>query len=162
MNGPLHPALVHVPLGLAVCAPLVLAGLAFAIGRGALPQRAWWVAVALEAFLVAGGMMAMQAGDRDEKTAIRAVDRSLVHEHEEKGEAFVWAAAAALAACAAVAFAPARLFAAGAAAATCAALVVGGLGVRAGLAGGELVYEKGAARAWQSTGNSPPPAPVPR
>jgi hypothetical protein len=32
-------------------------------------------ATQLEAFLVAGGVMEMQAGDRDEKTAIRAVDQ---------------------------------------------------------------------------------------
>jgi len=160
MNGPLHPSLVHLPLGLAVALPPLLAALAIAIRRGALRRRTWWLAVGLQALLFAGGIAAMQAGDRDEKTVTRVVSRSVVHEHEEKGEAFVWAAGLALAVVAGVAFAPDRLLAAGTALSTVAALAVAGMGVRAGRAGGELVYENGAARAWETTGNSGPPAAV--
>lgn len=43
---PLHPALVHVPLGLAVLLPLLTAGVAWAVWTGRLPIRAWLAVVA--------------------------------------------------------------------------------------------------------------------
>src|SRR5215475_13496072 len=40
---PLHPAVVHVPLGLALIMPFLLAALVWAIVTGRLPARVWLV-----------------------------------------------------------------------------------------------------------------------
>jgi hypothetical protein len=154
---PLHPALVHVPLGLAAVLPLVAAGLAVALWRGLLARRAWIVLVALQALLVAGGAMALASGDREEDRVERVVGKAAVHRHEEAAEAFLWTAAAVLAAAAAVLVLPARAASAGAFAVVAGTLLVGALALRAGKAGGELVYLHGAAAAY---GAAPGPAPV--
>jgi hypothetical protein len=39
-NVPLHPALVHLPLGVAIASPFVAWGLALALWRRLLPRRA--------------------------------------------------------------------------------------------------------------------------
>jgi hypothetical protein len=145
---PLHPALVHVPLGLAFVLPVVAAGLALAVWREVLPRRAWLVAVVLQALLVGGGFLALQTGEGDEKRVAAVVGKSLVEAHEHGAEAFVLGAAVVLGLCLAVLAVPRRAVAAFAAIATAGSLVVVGLAYRTGKAGGELVYSRGAARAF--------------
>ena len=145
---PLHPALVHVPLGLAFVVPLVAAGIAFALWRGLLPRRGWLVLVVLQAVLVAGGAVALKTGEQEEDRVERVVGEAVLHRHEEAAEVFLWVAAVVLAAAAAVLVLPARLATAGAFAVLAGTLVVTALAVRTGQAGGELVYRHGAASAY--------------
>ncbi|GAO04207.1 hypothetical protein [Anaeromyxobacter sp. PSR-1] len=149
---PLHPAIVHVPLGLAMVVPLVAAGLALALWRGALPRRAFAVVVALQAILVGGGALAMQLGERDEKQAETVISEKLIEAHEERAEVFVWAAGAVLAVSAAVLVVPAAAATAVAAVVVAGTLGVAALAVSAGQAGGELVYRHGAASAYLPRG----------
>ncbi|HYQ81996.1 MAG TPA: DUF2231 domain-containing protein [Anaeromyxobacteraceae bacterium] len=161
MPSPLHPALVHLPLGLALATPLLSGGIVLAAWRGWLPRRAWVAAVALQGLLVAGGVAAVVTGHRDGDRVEKVVGEEAVDAHEERAEAFVWTAGAVLALAAAALAVPAR------AAAPLAALSLAGmvaaavLAYRAGQAGGELVYRHGAARAW-GAGAAGPPAAVER
>ena len=145
---PLHPAIVHVPLGLAVVLPIVMAGLAIALGRGLVPRRSWAVAVALQALLVAGGAAALRTGESDEKRVERVIGKAALEAHEEHAEVFVSGAAVVLALTALALALPARAAVAAATVAAAGALVVAGLAYRTGSAGGELVYARGAAAAY--------------
>ncbi len=78
----------------------------------------------------------------------------LIEAHEERAEAFVWAGAVVLAGAAALLVVPASAVPGIAAAVVAGTLVVAGLGLWTGEAGGALVYTHGAAAAWA-------PAPVP-
>jgi hypothetical protein len=149
---PLHPALVHVPLGLAFALPPIAAGLAVAIWRGRLPRASFGALVGLQVILVGAGLVAMQLGERDEGRVRHVVAERLVEAHEERAEAFVWAAGAVLAGAVAVLVVPAGAAPALAAAVAAGTLGVAALGVAAGSAGGELVYRHGAAAAYLPPG----------
>ncbi len=51
MPDPLHPAIVHLPLGLAFLAPLLFLAVAVAVAREWIPKRAWLAVVVLQALL---------------------------------------------------------------------------------------------------------------
>lgn len=141
---PLHPALVHVPVGLALAMPFVAIALAVAVWRGLLPRRALAVVVGLQLLLAAGAVAAGLTGDAAHEEAERVAPRSAIHDHEEAGERVIWSAFAVLALSAAAAFAPTRrpgLLAALTAAGT---LAVAALAVDAGRRGGALVFRYGA------------------
>jgi uncharacterized membrane protein len=162
---PLHPALVHVPLGLAFVLPLVMAGLAYALWRGLVPRRAWLVVVALQAILVLSGAAALRAGERDEKRIENIVGERAIDAHEHAAEAFLWGAGVALVLSAATLAVPRRTAAAIAATGAAAMLVVAYLGYRTGKAGGELVYARGGAIAYSGSahaGSFAPGAPEDR
>ncbi|MCC6466669.1 MAG: hypothetical protein IT463_15110 [Planctomycetes bacterium] len=93
---PLHPALVHIPVGLAVIMPLLAGGLAVAILRGWLPARAWVVAVGLQAVLLVGAFGSLASGEADEDRAERTVGEAALEAHETAAKIFTGAAAATL------------------------------------------------------------------
>lgn len=155
---PLHPAIVHVPLGLAFVVPLLAAGLAMAYRRGALPRAAFGVLVGAQALLVAGGVVAMQLGERDEKQVEAVVGEPALEAHEERAEAFVWTAAVVLAGTVAILVVPAGAVTAVAAVVAVATLAVAGLAVAVGEAGGTIVYERGGAAAFAPRGAAAPGA----
>jgi hypothetical protein len=145
---PLHPAIVHLPLGLAFAVPVLATGLLLGWRTQRLPRTAFALLVALQALLVGGGVVSLQLGERDSKRVEKVVDEKLVDAHEDRAELFVWTAGAVLAASVALLLVPAGAVTGLAAAVTLGAVVVAVLGARAGEAGGELVYRHGAARAW--------------
>lgn len=149
-----HPKIVHLPMALAVLMPFLSAGLLAAWWTGALPRRAWLVAVALQLALVGSGVVAMRSGEHEEERVERVVAETRIEAHEEAAEAFVWAAAAILVLhAAAAALRREETARAAAAVAVLGALVVLALGYRVGEAGGRLVYEHGAASAY-TTGSA--------
>ncbi len=146
---PLHPAIVHVPMGLAIIIPFVALGVALALMKGAVTRRTWYVVVALQAALLVGALVAIRTGGMEADKVERVIGEAPIAQHEEAAEVFAWAAGAALAASVAVLVVPFK-------AATATALVtallmfgVTGLGVRVGHAGGRLVYVHGAAAAYR-------------
>lgn len=146
---PLHPALVHIPLGLAFVAPLLAMGVLFLFWKDRLPRKAWALVVGCQALLVAGGFVAMRTGSAEEDTVERVgVSEQAIHQHEEAAEVFAWTAAAVLALAAIVLVLPAGTSRTGAVAAIVGMLVVAGLGVRVGHAGGQLVYQHNAGAAY--------------
>lgn len=146
---PLHPTLVHVPLGLAVILPFLLVALLVAIRKQWLPPRAWWLGVAIAVIVAGSSWVALQTGETDEERVENVVPESAIEEHEEAGEQLLIAAAITAGLALAAAFLRNRQVLLGAhAAATLASLVVLALAVRTGHLGGELVYRHGAASAF--------------
>lgn len=148
---PLHPALVHLPLGIAAIIPLLALVAAVALWRGKATKKSWAVIAGLQAVLLLGGLVATKTGEAEEDRAENVVAESAIHEHEEAAEAFTLGAAVTLAVAATVLALPAKAAPLGAFAA--AALMAGvlGLGVRVGHAGGLLVYVHNAAAAYADT-----------
>lgn len=150
-NLPLHPAIVHIPLGVAFLAPLVMAVLVVAIWKNWFSRKAWAVAILVQAFVVLGGFAAMNTGERDEKPVKKVVPKGTVHDHEENAEAFVWTSAGVLAVSTASFFLPAGpALAAGTLLSTAGAAGGLALAIRTGHSGGELVFKHGAAKAFES------------
>jgi uncharacterized membrane protein len=149
---PLHPAVVHVPLGLAFVMPFLAAGFAWALWSGRVRVRAWVVILGLQAALFGAGLVAMNTGEREEDRVERVVPHAALERHEEYAEQFVWATGLTLMTAALVLVARRRAVAHALALATVAgSVVVGAAAIRVGHAGGELVYvhQAGAAYAAQ-------------
>jgi len=152
---PLHPALVHLPLGLAVLAPLLVAGLGWAVWTERLPRAAWLVVVLMTVAMAGGGYAAMLTGQDEEEVVEDVVPEAAIHEHEERAEMFVWAAGVtAVLALLGAALKPRGARRAAIAATFVGTLAVAGLGWATGEAGGELVYVHGAASAHTSPGQA--------
>jgi uncharacterized membrane protein len=144
---PLHPAIVHVPLGLSLVLPLVAFGVTVGLWRAWISPRAFWMVVALQAVVFGAGFVALETGEKEGERIERVVGKTRIHEHEEAAERFMVAAGVSLAVGIAGLFLmkrekALRWAAAGATAGTVAAAA---LALSAGKAGGELVYLHGAA-----------------
>lgn len=144
---PLHPAIVHLPIALAVILPLFGLASLWAIRSGWLPLRAWSAVVVLAALLVAGSWAALETGEHEEETVERVVAERAIEAHEEAAEVFSVLALVVLAA--SVAGLRGGRFG-NAARITACVLMLGLLvaGARVGHLGGELVYTHGAAGAY--------------
>jgi uncharacterized membrane protein len=145
---PLHPIFVHIPVGLSVVFPILAFGLTLALWRGLLTQRAWVVAIGLQALLLAGGLAALKTGEKEEDLVEDIVGEQRVKEHEERAEAFLWSAGVTLALSGTVLVLGPGVAVAAAGATTAASLVTLGFAYRVGHSGGELVYKYGAASAY--------------
>ncbi len=158
---PLHPAIVHVPMGLAIIVPFIAVVVALALVKGKITRTTWLVVVALQAALLVGALVAINTGGREADKVERIVGEGPIAQHEEAAETFAWAAGITLAASIAVMVVPFK--AAGVTALATALLMFGvmGLGVRTGHAGGRLVYVHGAAAAYRS-GDAPAATPAVR
>jgi hypothetical protein len=141
---PLHPAIVHVPLGVAMILPLIAAALALAVWKGKLPRSVLALVTGLLVVLVASGFTAEFLGDRDAKQAALVAPKDAIEEHEEAADLFVWVAVGILALSVAPLLVPARLAPRLAALVTAGTVVVAGLAVNVGEKGGELVFLHGA------------------
>lgn len=176
MNGlPLHPAIVHLPLGLALVIPLgalVVTWLAWRRPRapeGRLSRGPIAALVVAQALLVGGGLLAQAAGEQDEERVEALVAESVIERHEDQAGVFVLAGALVLGGFAA-AWVLARRPRFARPTLTVAALgtvAVLALGLSVGHSGGELVYRHGAASAHLSTpsdgqagARTPLPVPV--
>jgi hypothetical protein len=142
-----HPKLIHVPMALGIMMPIIAGGLLLAWWRDWLPRRAWFIAIAFQALLVASGVLALRSGEAEEERVERVVAERFIEEHEEAAEAFVGVSAAVLVLMLFAGVLGARGSSLPAAAvATLGTLVVLGLGYRTGQVGGDLVYRHGAAQ----------------
>lgn len=144
---PLHPAIVHLPLALAVLlAPGVLLAI-LALRTGFLPLRAWAGIALVAVTLGASSLVALQTGESDEERIEGVVSEAAIEDHEARADRFVFAALAA----AALSLGGLLRGSWGEAArmATLAASVlVLVLAIQVGHSGGELVYRHGAAQAY--------------
>lgn len=158
---PLHPALVHLPLGLAFAVPLVALGITVAHLRGRLPRAAFAILAGMQLLLAGSGLVAMRAGHRDERRVERIVGERVIDVHEERGEAFVFTGAGVTVLALALLVVPGRLVGAVSAATVAGAFAVAGLAFLTGKAGGEIVYRHGGASAFASPASEgvrgPPP-----
>jgi uncharacterized membrane protein len=151
---PLHPALVHFPIVLAMLAPLLAAIAFWAIQSGRQPGRVWIAIVILQIAVAGSAWLATETGEREEERVERVVAERHIETHEEAAERFLALAALGI-----------PLAAAGLLAgrigmlnrALTIALSLGVLGAAGitGHSGGELVYRHGAATAYVQTGRTP-------
>ncbi len=138
---PLHPAIVHLPLGIAAIVPLLAIGIGFAIWKGILPRKAWTTIVVVQGLLFAAALFALRTGEAEEERVEHRISERAIEAHEELAEQFVWAAGLTLAVSTAGLVIPTTAAPSAFMAATALATVVtAGLGFRVGHAGGELVY----------------------
>ena len=148
---PLHPAVVHLPLALAILVP-VLAFLAIlAVQRAWLPPRVWVAVVILQALLAGSAWFAEETGHDQEERVEKIVGEDPIETHEEAAERLVTLAACVLALTAA-GLAPGRIGRMSRWASGLASLAVLAAGISVGHSGGELVYRYGAASAYVETG----------
>jgi uncharacterized membrane protein len=148
---PLHPAVVHLPIALAVLIPgLAILGILL-IQKKLLPARSWGLIVLLQALLVGSGWLALETGEEQEDRVERVVAERHIEAHEEAAERFLVIAALGLVASAA-GLLPGRVGGPGRIVAALATLGVLAAGVSVGHSGGELVYKHGAASAYVQKG----------
>jgi len=142
---PLHPALVHVPLALAVLVPLAAAVAFWLMTKRGVGRGAWAAVVAAQAVLVMGAILALRTGGAEEERVERRVAEAPLERHEEAAQVFVFGAGAVLLVSALGLVGPARARRWTMLAATAGTFAVAALAVRTGKGGGELVYLHGAA-----------------
>lgn len=144
---PLRPAVVHLPMALAVLIPaLALLG-AWLIHKSLLPARSWILIVFLQMLLVGSGWLALETGEDEEDRVERVVSEDLIEAHEEAAERFLLLGGIGLLVSGAGLLSGQR-GSIGRVAGTVATMVVLAAGVSVGHLGGELVYEHGAANAY--------------
>ena len=146
---PLHPKIVHLPLGIAMVLPLVFLVLTIAVDRQWLPPRAWWLGVGLAALTSVGAFAAAQLGDADAERVEKVLDKRFIDEHDTAAGQFQFALGVTLA-IAVLGGIVRDPGARRAAHATTAALSIAALGlaIRTGHLGGNLVYKHGAGAAF--------------
>jgi uncharacterized membrane protein len=125
MPDPLHPAVVHLPIALAILVPLCAALAILSIHKGFLPARSWAAVVLLQAMLVGSTWLAVETGEDQEERVERVVAERYIKTHEEAAERFLALTGGVVA-----------------------ALAILAAGVAVGHSGGALVYEHGAANAY--------------
>ncbi len=161
---PLHPAIVHIPLGLAFVIPLLAVGFAWAVWHGRVRTRAWVAVVLLQAMLFGAALAATNTGEREEDKVESIVPHSAIELHEQYAEQFVWAAGATLVLAGLVLVVRRPEMVKGLiAVSVLGTLLVGGAAIRVGHAGGRLVYVHNAGAAYAPEGVAdagPGPAPA--
>ena len=144
---PLHPAIVHVPIALAVLMPALALLAAVVIRMKIVPPRTWMAVFLLQAALVGSGWMALETGEEEEGRVEHVVAERHIEEHEELAERFQLAGVVALVVVGA-GLLPGATGGLARGAAVLATLAVLAVGVQVGHTGGELVYRYGAASAY--------------
>jgi uncharacterized membrane protein len=144
---PLHPAVVHLPIALALLLPgLAVLGI-LCIHYKVLPQRIWSAVVLLQVLLAASAWLAVETGEEEHEKAERVVARDLIEEHEEAGERVLLVAALALVPVG-LGLLAGRPGAIGRLVHVAFSLFLLATAISAGRLGGELVYVHGAASAY--------------
>ena len=144
---PLHPAVVHLPIALAVLIPLIAVVGIIAIAKDFAPARAWWLVVLLQLLLAGTTWFAMETGEEEEEQVEKVVAERHIEEHEEAAEWLLWTAGAGVLLMGS-GLLPDGRGRIGRLVGALASLVVLATAVRTGHLGGELVYRHGAASAY--------------
>ena len=146
---PLHPAVVHLPVAIAVLVPIVAVTALVFIRRGARARTAWGVTVVLLGALLLSGWVSLKTGEQQEERVEDVVAERSIHTHEEAAELFMVTTAAVLAISLA-GLVGGRIGQAGRWVATLGTVGILGAGWNVGHTGGMLVYRDGAASAYAS------------
>ena len=157
MSGlPLHPMVVHLPLALAVFAPILMGILTWGVVRGKWRASTWWLAVLLQAIVFVSALTAANLGERDEEAVETIIAENVIEAHEEWGQKLVWASGLLLAASLVPFFFKKR--AVPLAVVTAISLISLFVALKTGHSGGELVYRHGAAAAFSGGGTNLSPS----
>jgi uncharacterized membrane protein len=148
---PLHPAIVHFPIVLAVLAPILAAAAFWAIHSGRVTRRSWIGIVVLQIALVCATWAATETGEREEERVEHVVAERHIEVHEEAAERFLVLAALALP-LAAAGLLTGPIGAVNRALTIALSVAAMGAAGAVGHSGGELVYRHGAADAYVQPG----------
>src|SRR5688500_891544 len=96
---PLHPKLVHIPIALCILMPLIAILIWVGIRRGWFSPRTWLIAAVLQGAMFVTGWAALQTGKEDGEKVEGYASEEALTTHAERGEWFVYVAAANLALC---------------------------------------------------------------
>lgn len=151
---PLHPAVVHFPMALAVLVPALAALGIAAIAARLVPARTWAVIVLLQAVLVGSAWLALETGEEQEERVEHVVAERVLEAHEEEAERFLSLSLVTLAVSAA-GLLPGLAGTLGRFATLAAGALLLASGISVGHAGGELVYKHGAASAYVTEAAAP-------
>jgi uncharacterized membrane protein len=147
---PLHPAIVHFPVALALLSPFVALAAVLALTRGWLPARAWVGVVLLQALLAGSAWAALETGEDQHERVEKIVGNEPLETHQDAAERLLAIAVAGLVVSAAgLLSGSAGRYGRMASVASNAVILVAALAV--GHSGGELVYKYGAAQAYMKT-----------
>jgi len=144
---PLHPAVIHLPIALAVLIPFFAILGTGLIYKNFLPARSWVLIVLLQAMLVGSGWVAFETGEHEEDRIEHIVAEDLIEEHEEGAERFLLLAGLGLLASGA-GLLSGRAGSTGRIIGSAVTIVVLATAASVGHSGGELVYKHGAANAY--------------
>ncbi len=151
---PLHPAMVHMPIALAVLLPFFAIGALLAIRRGAKAAPVWRIVVLLVVVMSVSSMVAVKTGEDQEDAVEEVVDHDIIHEHEELGERLrllSWITVVV----SVVGLAGGTMGLAGRGLTVVLAGAMAATAVSVGHSGGELVYVHGAASAYVTESGAP-------
>ncbi len=144
---PLHPAVVHLPMALAVLVPLFAVVALVAVHGGSRPLRTWGVAAAMFAALSLSAWASMETGEDQEDAVEAVVPDAALNTHEDAADQFLWLSVAVLGV-AGVGLLNGRVGLSARVLATVGAFGLLVAGYRVGHSGGDLVYRYGAASAY--------------
>lgn len=148
---PLHPAIVHFPVVLAVLIPLVALGALWAIRQGARPMRAWGVTTAVAAALALSAWVAVETGEPQAERVEDVVGEARVDKHAEAGETLMFMSAGLLVVIG-LGLMPGAKGRVARYVGTAGTLAVVGMAAYVGHSGGQLVYKYNAGSAYASAG----------
>lgn len=147
---PLHPLLVHLPLGLAAVVPLVILGVAGYSLFARFLTGAWSVVVFLQLVLAVGTFVSMEAGEDEEDRVRPYVPHAALEAHEESGENLLYFAIGTWVLCLIpLVRKDEKTRKIAAAAAFAGSLATLGVAVQAGRLGATLVYQYDAPEAYE-------------
>ena len=154
---PLHPALVHLPVGLAIALPLLALALAVALWLRIAPPLAFLLLAGLQVMMLVGGSAAYRAGEEEEERVESLVSEDQLTAHQQRAQIFLWSAGIALAMSAATATVRKTALARSLAVLSVAASVItAAAAIATGKAGGEIAYgSRGPALSAPSRGDTP-------
>jgi uncharacterized membrane protein len=157
---PLHAAVVHFPIVLAVLLPLFAAVALVAIRRGGSVRQWWGITLAIMLGLAASSFVAVRTGEAEEDRVERVVGEQPLHSHEEAGERFL-VLTGVLLAIGSAGLLPKRAGGAFRLLGSAATVLVLVAGWQVGHTGGQLVYRHGAASVYVSAADAAEAAPAP-
>lgn len=153
---PLHPAVVHLPVALAVLLPVFTLAALWLIRRGAPARATWSMLVGVLGVTVVSSFVAKQTGEQQEDRVEQVVPEQAIHGHEEGAELFIVVTAGVFA-LGLAGLVNGRTGRAARVATAIGTLGILGAGWNVGHSGGMLVYRDGAASAY--AGAASPTAP---
>ena len=156
---PLHPAVVHFPLVLALILPLVIGVTLWVLRGKSIPWRTWSIPLVLSAALAASAFVAVRTGEADEDRVESVVPKGVLHTHEEAAERFL-VLTGVLLLVATAGLARGTLGAAARLLTVAGSVVVAAAAVQVGAAGGEMVYGHNAASVYQDSASQNAPLPA--
>lgn len=151
MELPIHPMLVHLPLGLSLILPLLILIFLILIKLGKMDSKLWSIIIGLQLLLTFSGYVTITTGENEEEIVKEVVSKKLIALHETKAEMFVGASVITLVLSVGSFFIDRKFQFKTHLTVLAASLFTVFLAFRAGESGGRLVYEHGAASAYETS-----------